>query len=419
MKPDDPIQAAPDAGEPAVGDPFEAFNRAQGIGSVRDPYPRLGELRRQCPVHKLSARELFGDKIQVPLDLGDVYTVFSHDAVSEVLRDGQTFSSTGYAKTMGIVMGHSILEMDEPEHSQYRGLIQQAFSRKALARWETDLVAPIVHEHVDRFAGRGSADLVRELTFPFPVRVIAGMLGLPATDLSQFHRWAVELISISINPARGMQASQNLRDYFASLLPERRREPKEDLISVLAQAELDGTKLTDEEIFAFLRLLLPAGAETTYRSSSNLLFGLLTHPDQLAAVTRDRSLLPQAIEEGLRWEPPLLGILRTATRDTELGGVKIPAEALVSVNVGAACRDDTRFEQAEAFDIFRPPQTHMAFAFGAHRCLGMHLARMETRVVLDAVLDRLPDLRLDPEAKDTHISGLIFRCPQQLPVLFG
>src|SRR5439155_570037 len=140
--------------------------------------------------------------------------------------------------------------------------------------------------------------------------VIAGMLGLPEADLPRFHRWAVELINIAGDIQRGLAASQTLRDYFAGVLAARRRDPQEDMISVLAHAELDGQRLTDEEIFAFLRLLLPAGAETTYRSSSNLFCGLLTHPDQLEAVRADRSLVRRAIDEGLRWEPPLTGIAR-------------------------------------------------------------------------------------------------------------
>jgi cytochrome P450 len=205
---------------------------------------------------------------------------------------------------------------------------------------------------------------------------------------------------------------------FARVLAERRREPREDLLSVLAHAELDGTRLSDEEIFAFLCLLAPAGAETTYRSSSNLLFGLLSHPEQLDAVRRDRALLPQAIEEALRWEPPLLGIMRTTTRPVELGGVLLPEGAVVNVNVGAANRDETRWERPDEFDIFREPKQHMAFAFGAHRCLGMHLARAETTVLLDALFERLPNLRLDPDAEDVHITGLVFRAPLALPVVF-
>ncbi|TMK86547.1 MAG: cytochrome P450, partial [Actinobacteria bacterium] len=137
-------------------------------------------------------------------------------------------------------MGHSILEMDEPEHHHYRGLIQQAFSRKALDRWQEELVRPMVDSIVSEIADRGHGDLVRELTFPFPVRVIAGMLGLPAEDLPQFHRWAVELISVGFDFDVGTAASQKLRDYFAAVLAPRRVEPRDDLISVLAHASLDG-----------------------------------------------------------------------------------------------------------------------------------------------------------------------------------
>jgi cytochrome P450 len=228
----------------------------------------------------------------------------------------------------------------------------------------------------------------------------------------------VELISITVDIMRGVEASQKLRDYFAGILAERRRDPNIDLISVLAQAELDGQRLTDEEIFAFLRLLLPAGAETTYRSSSNLLLGLLDNPDQLEALRADRNLMKRAIEEGLRWEPPLTNIARLAMRDTTVQGVPIPRGAVVGVCLGSANRDDTRWDRPEVFDILRNPRPHMAFAYGAHTCLGMHLARMETRVMLNSLLDRLPGLRLDPEAEDVHVTGLSFRAPQRLPVVF-
>src|SRR6266480_4412591 len=308
-------------------DPFEAFEEAQAQG-VRDPYPEWAEMRRRAPVHEVDLREELGldPDAEIP-DLPRSYLVLSYDGVTQVLRDGVTFSSSFYSDTMGAVMGHSILEMDETEHHLYRGLIQQAFTRKALERWQDELVRPMVEAVVDEIASRGHGDLVRELTFPFPVRVIAGMLGLPAADLPQFHRWAVELISVGFDFDVGMAASQKLREYFAEQLAPRRDQPRDDLISVLAQAELDGHRLDDEAIFAFLRLLLPAGAETTYRSSSNLLFGLLTNPDQLSALAADRSLLAQAIEEGVRWEPPLTGIVRLATEDVEIDGVPAPEGA--------------------------------------------------------------------------------------------
>ena len=203
------------------------------------------------------------------------------------------------------------------------------------------------------------------------------------------------------------------------VLAERRAHPANDLMSILAASELDGQHLTDEEIFAFLRLLLPAGAETTYRSSSNLLFGLLTHPDQLDALRADRALMPKAIEEGLRWEPPLTTIVRTATRDTVVDGVDVPAGAVVITNMGSANHDEKYWERSEEFDIHREQRQHLAFAFGPHMCLGMHLARMETRVVLERIFERLPNVRLDPAADAPQITGMTFRAPPALPVLFG
>jgi cytochrome P450 len=320
---------------------------------------------------------------------------------------------------MGTVMGPTILVMDEPEHSRYRGLIQMAFSKHDLAHWRADLVEPIIDGFIAEFADRGHADLVRELTFPFPVHVIAGMLGLPKADLPRFHRWTIALICVSFDWELGLAASKRLAEYLTPIIEERREHPGDDLISLLAQAELDGQRLDTDHILGFLRLLLPAGAETTYRSSSNLLLGLLTNPDQLEAVRSDRSLIAQAMEEGLRWEAPLTGIGRLCVRDTDVEGVTIPKGANVAVNLGSANRDVSRYDEPEKFDIFRPPKQHMAFAFGPHRCLGMNLARMETEVLLNRVFDRLPNVRLDPSARDVHITGRAFRSPRELPVLFG
>ena len=402
--------------EAAARDPFEAFEEAQA-GGVRDPYPDWASMRERAPVHGIDLREEYGLGDDIEFELPQAYVVLSYDGVTQVLRDPESFSSSYYADTMGLVMGHSILEMDEPEHHHYRGLIQQAFSRKALDRWQEELVRPMVDSIVSEIADRGHGDLVRELTFPFPVRVIAGMLGLPAEDLPQFHRWAVELISVGFDFDVGTAASQKLRDYFAAVLAPRRVEPRDDLISVLAHASLDGRVLDDEQIFAFLRLLLPAGAETTYRSSSNLLFGLLTHPDQLAALREDRSLLPQAIEEGIRWEPPLTGIARWSTQDVEVDGTAVAAQSVVNVCMGAANRDPKRWERPDEFDILRPPLPHVSFALGPHTCLGMHLARMETTVAMETILDRIPKLRLDPAADDVHIRGRAFRSHPSLPVV--
>ncbi len=407
-------------------DPFEAFDRSYGAGLVRDPYQAFAELRNGAPVHEGSLVDLTGLASELPPETeataarGPQYTAFSHAAVERVFREASTFSSkTEQNEGMELVMGHTILNMDEPEHRAYRGLVQQAFSKAAMSRWESELVRPVIDRHIDAFAERGSADLVRELTFSFPVHVIAALLGIPQEDLRTFHRLAVQLLLIISDIERGLTASVSLGEYFTEIVHQRRAEAANDVISVLAHAELDGQRLTDDEIVAFLRLLLPAGAETTYRSSSNLLFGLLSDRRQWEAIEQDRGLIPQAIEEGLRWEPPLTITGRTCVKDTVLEGVDIPAGASITACMGAANHDETRWEDPERFDIFRPAKSHLAFAYGPHMCLGLHLARMETTCLFQALFERLPDLRLDPDADDVHITGLVFRAPASLPVLFS
>src|SRR6266576_1922123 len=206
-------------------DPFEEFNRSVGAGVVENPYPLLAMARAKGPLLKENLEaELLAAEVDPQVTMGpEVFTAFSYDAVQTVLRDGETFSSAGYADVMGAVMGHTILEMDEPEHHTYRGLVQQAFSRNAVEEWERDLVGGVVDEHSDAFFDRGRADLVRELTFPFPVLVIARLLGLARDDLPMFHRRAVELIGAGFDFERAVRASNELYTYFCSIIADRRR----------------------------------------------------------------------------------------------------------------------------------------------------------------------------------------------------
>jgi cytochrome P450 len=406
-------------GSPEELAPFDPFELQDTVsGNIRDPYPRMHELRRQSPVH-LGPVDL-GDGADTPdpdRPLG--VTVFGFDEVVQVLRDNETYSSTIYEGVMGLVMGRTILQMDEPEHRVQRALVSPTFRSKILQRWEEGLVRCVVDELIDGFADRGHADLVQELTFNFPVQVIAHILGLPRSDFPMFQRWAIAITSVTTNWDRGMAASEALRDYFATILDERRRHPADDLISELVQAEVDGRKLEDEEIYSFLRLLLPAGVETTYRASGSMLYGLLTNPDQLQAVVADRDLLVPAFEETIRWEPPVTVILRQATRGTELAGVPVQKGADVGLLLGAANRDERKYEDPDHFDLFRESKQNVGFGFGIHVCLGMHLARMETRVALNTLFDRLPDLHLDAAPdQDLHIRGMAFRSPIALPVAF-
>jgi cytochrome P450 len=403
---------APDTEISAVASGFDNFDYSVA-GDVRDPYPEFVMARDATPVQR-----------QDPFAEGapPSFLVYRHADVTRVLRDGETFSSSIMAQVMGPVMGYKIiLAMDEPEHRRHRALVSPAFRQTTLARWEEALIADVVNGLIDKFVDRGHADLVEELTFPFPTQVVGGVLGLAREDYRQFQKWAVAIITVNSHWDRGIKASEELRDYLAAILEDRRKESRDDLMSDLVNAEIEGEKLDDEEIYSFLRLLLPAGVETTFRSSGNLLYLLMTHTEQLDAVRADRSLLPQAIEEALRYEPPLLLTARIAARDTSLAGVAIPIGSSVTPMLGSANRDPEAYRDPETFDIFRDPKQHVSFGTGPHMCLGMHLARMETRVAINALLDRLPNMRLDPaavERDDPHIHGQIFRSPTSLPVIW-
>ena len=391
---------------------FGAFDDVVS-GDVRDPYTELARQRREDPIQRIDMSGMPGEEGK------PVFIVYRHEDITTMLKDNETFSSAIVISAFGDVLGkHVMLGMDEPEHGRHRALVSKAFSQKALARWETELVARVGNELIDSFAGRGSADLVKEFNFPYPTQIIAGLLGLPEVDFPQFQRWSISLLSFIMNPERGKAASLALEEYFAPILAARRSEPREDLISSLAAAEIDGERLTDDEIYSFLRLLLPAGIETTYRSLGNLLFALLSNPAQLEEVRNDRSLIPQAIEEAVRWEAPLRTITRVATRDTELGGVPIPEGSSVMPMLGAANRQDDRYPDPNGFDIHREARVPISWGHGAHVCLGMHLARLEMRTALNLLFDRLPNLRLDPDGGDPHIRGQVFRSPTSLPVLF-
>jgi cytochrome P450 len=407
-----------DGSPEASYDPMAQF--AELAGDVRDPYPMFAGIRVETPVMhvELGSGGRYRHDEKAPR-ITSLFTVTSHELAQQVLTDNVRFSSAANAMTIGPVMGRTILEMDPPEHQRHRALVAKAFRARVLDRWSDAIIGATVNELIDAFAGDGHADLIPQLTFPFPVRVIARVLGLPEADWPRFLRLSTQLIAVMRNWEGAIAASRELRGYFGEIIADRRRNTRDDdLVSQLIAAEVDGRRLSDEEIYPFLLLLLPAGAETTYRSSSNLLFGLLSDPGQLEAVRNDRSLVPQAIEEALRWETPLLTVARSATEEVELGGVHIPAGSFVAVSLGAANRDPERYPDPDGFDVGREDKQHISFGDGAHKCLGMHLARMEMRVLLNAVLDRLPELRLDPDADDPHIHGLIFRSPPNLPVRF-
>jgi cytochrome P450 len=318
----------------------------------------------------------------------------------------------------GQFMGEFMLGLDGKEHRSYRNLVAGAFRASQLEHWDDNLIRPSIIHLLDAIAPQGRADLVAAVTSQYPVQVICGIVGVPLADIAQFQRWSEDITVGSMQPEVGMAASLAMREYLRPIVEDRRVNPTGDLISDLVHAEIDGHRLTDDRIYGFLQLLLPAGAETTFRAMGNALVALLTIPGLLDRVGADRELLPAVIEETLRWETSVTQVVRVATRDTELSGCPIPAGAALSVFNGSANHDEERFANPEVFDVDRPLRNHVAFGTGQHQCLGMHLARLEMRVGLEAIIDRLPNLRLDPDWPAPVIEGFAFRGPDALHVLF-
>ncbi|MCX8071508.1 MAG: cytochrome P450 [Candidatus Binatia bacterium] len=377
------------------------------MSPVPNPYPVYKRLRDEWPVALVDG--IFGQH----------YLVTRYDDAMAVLRDAERFSSHANARGIGLVFGRTILEMDGIEHIRHRRLITPALTPRTLTSGALPTaIRAMAHELIDRFAARGEAELVEEFTFLFPIRVFTQQfLQLPEQDAKQFHHWALDLISIADDPPRAFEAANAIVNYLRPVLERRRREPGDDLISLLATARVDGEQLSDDEILSFCRLLVPAGAETTYRLLGSCLYALLTHSTVLEDVRAGRVSLDQVIEETLRWESPVQYVTRETTVDTELSGTVIPRKMLVSVALGSANRDERKYPDPDRFDPTRDTEGHLAFGFGRHYCAGSHLARLEARLALEVLLGRLPDLVHDRRFAD-KIVGLAFRSPDALHVKF-
>jgi cytochrome P450 len=373
------------------------------MSPVHDPYPAYARLRRERPV------------IAIQTIMGTQWLVTRYDDVATVLKNPGVFSSRANARGIGLVMGRTILEMEGKEHLRLRNIIAPFF--RALRGGLPETIARLAHELIDHFAGDGRADLVSQFTFTFPLRVVAHIIGIPIEDYAAFHRWGLDIVGIADDPPKGFAAAAALGEYLAPVLAQRRREPTGDLLSRLAHAEVDGHHLDDEEIMGFMRLLLPAGAETTYRLIGSALFAMLQHPPVLAEVHADRAALDLVVEETLRWESPVQYVSRETVEPTALSGIDIPAGEILSIALGAANRDERHYDDPDRFDLHRHNDDHLAFGLGPHFCAGSYLARLEARIALDSLLDRLPGLRLDPR-ETSRVVGLAFRSPDRLPVLF-
>lgn len=395
-------------------DPYQSDE--VNFGDSLDPYPRIHELRAEGAVLPGSYRE----HLNFPCFYGTMpkFAIYGTKEAEEVLTDPVRFSNAGYRATIGPTFGlGSISTMDNPEHGRWRRIFQKIFLPQHVRTWGESIVDPVVNGLMGKFLARGEADLIEEFTLRYPFEVIFRQLDLPERDIRTFQRLALGQTDY-FNMDKAKEAGAKLGQYLLAMVEARRKNPGDDLISMLATTEVDGDHLPELVLLSFLRQLMNAGGDTTYRGTSVLLLELLRNPEQLEALRQDRSLIPAAIEEALRFDGPVLVQLRTATVDTEIGGVAIPAGSFVDVVAGAANRDPEIYDNPDAFDIFRQRKAHFTFARGPHICVGQHLARVEMTRALHAILDNLVDLRLDPDKPAPQLRGFMMRVPEHIHVRF-
>lgn len=397
-------------------DPFAADEI--NFGDHRDPYAQIAQWRREGPVLEGCYRHRMGLEAALYPDR-KMFTVVGTPEITAALTDTRRFSNAGYKFNLGETFGQgSISTMDNPEHGRWRKIFQRIFLPQYVKTWGETIVDPVVHKLMDRFISRGSADLIEEFTILYPFEVIYRQLDLPGRDVRTFQRLAIGQTDY-VNSAKAFEAGRKLGDYFRALVAERRANPGDDLVSLLATTEVEGDYLPEDVLISFLRQLMNAAGDTTYRGTSVLLTALLENPDQYEAVRADHSLIPQAIEEALRWDGPVAVQLRMAAVDTELGGVEIPAGSLLDVVAAAANRDPELYPDPDKFNIFRERKPHYAFSRGPHICVGQHLARVEITRALLAIFENLPNLRFDPDMPRAQIIGSMMRVPKHLYVRFG
>jgi cytochrome P450 len=390
-----------------------------GGGYEEDPYPAFHRLRERGPVHEGTVGRLIGfdgpEFFQgLPFPERPHFSAFDFETCDAIMRDPEIFSSSSLLPGSGSgYVEQSMLAMDGEQHRRYRALVGPSFLPRRMGWWIENWIDGTVHALIDGFQANGRADLNVEFCAAIPLLTICGSFGISADQ-------ALDIRAAVTSQDRGAtRFEQILRPIVAA----RREAPQDDLISVLVRAELteDGEThvLSDAQILAFSFLLLAAGSGTTWKQMGITLHALLTHPKWLDAVRADRPLLRAVVEEAVRWAPTDPVFARFSLRDVTLQGIEIPAGAVVHPCFGAANRDPARWDRPDEFDPARPLQRHLAFGNGPHICLGMHLARAEIVTAIDALLDRLPDLRLDPAADPPRIIGLYERGPDAVPVVWG
>jgi cytochrome P450 len=377
-----------------------------------NPYPYYAELRRSAPVTQI--------------DPGGIWAVSRYDDVIAVFKAPEVFSSTGLRPwtiqpwLQRNPMANSIVLMDPPQHTPVRALVMHAFSSRVIPR-----VEPLARKVAADFAARvrqgGTIDVSQTLSIELPTAIIANLLGFDPSLGENFKTWTEDLVAVNPGtpPAaqpRILKSVSDLDRYVLAVLEEHKRARKDDLVSDLIDAEVDGRRLNDEELVSFLFFLLLAGFETTSHLLVNALRILADRPELIARLRADPALIPAFVDEALRFEPPVHGTMRLTIADTELGGVRLAAGSPVLALLGSACRDESQFPDADRFDIERKQRTNLPFGHGIHFCLGAALARVEARVALEELLPHIQSIRILGEL-EWNVS-LSVRGPTSCPVEF-
>jgi cytochrome P450 len=377
----------------------------------RNPFPLYAQMRAAFPTFP----------VPPPFDM---WMIFDYAGVKRALSDHEAFSSRVPAPD------NWFLFFDPPQHSKMRALISRAFTPKSVAALEPR-IRDLSRKLLDNILPRDEVDIATEYSIPLPMTVIAEMIGIPAADGQKFRDWSDVILKLSYsmrglegeaetaNAVAGFRAvTLEMNDYLTAMIAERRATPRDDLLTRLVEAEVDGERLNQHEILGFFQLLIVGGQETTANLINNALLCFMEFPDQLQRLRTQPELLPSAIEEVLRYRSPVQWLMRAPRRDIELNGQVIPAGKLVLAMAGSANRDPKQFPDPDRFDIARDPNPHLAFGHGIHACLGAALARMESRIALTDLLSRLKHFEPATSAPWLPRQALHVHGPANLPLRF-
>jgi cytochrome P450 len=391
-------------------------------GYLEDPYPLYRKIQSRDPVHR--SRLVSGWVLTRYADINEALTDSRFQSDDRKLPDFEKFRQKS-TKAAGIPDDRptpSMLRLDPPDHTRLRSLVNKAFTPRAIEKLRPR-VEEIVDELLDAVADNGAMDVIEDLAYPLPVMVIAEMLGVPGEDRDQLKRWSDEIVltlgAVASGDAvrRAYEAGKEMIAYIERIADERKRDPKDDLLSALLGAEEEGDRLTIEEVYSTVLLILVAGHETTTNLIGNGLLALFRNPDQLELLRDDPALAQSAVEELLRYDSPVQATSRLVTEEVALDGHTVKAFQQVVLLLGAANRDPEQFTNPDRLDITRDEGSSLSFSHGIHFCLGAPLARIEAQIALPALLQRFPNLKLATERVEWG-EGIILRGLKSLPVTF-